>query len=188
MVAVIVLLSMPTMSNKVEIAKIGKVVGLSGELKLHLMTDFEAQFVPGATFLLKNNKTLTIDTYNEKRSLVKFQGYNVREDAAVLTNQVLYLSEEESRENCHLEENQYFWFDMIGATVMEEGRCLGVIKDIERIATTDYLKITTDKALLKDKIPNSFYIPYLMDIYIERFDKEAKILYTKEAYLLLEAS
>ena len=179
---------MPTMRNKVEIAKVGKVVGLSGELKLHLMTDFEAQFVPGATFTLQNNKTLTIDSYNEKRGLVKFQGYHVREDAAVLTNQVLYLSEEESRENCALEENQYFWFDMIGATVMEEGRCLGVIKDIERIASTDYLKITTDEALVQEKLPKSFYIPYLIDVYIEGFDKEAKVLHSKDAYPLLEAA
>jgi 16S rRNA processing protein RimM len=179
---------MPTMSNRVEVAKIGKVVGLSGELKLHLMTDFEAQFVHGATFTLKNNKTLTIDTYNEKRGLVKFQGYHVREDAAVLTNQVLYLSEEESRENCELQENQYFWFDMIGAKVLEEDRCLGIIKDIERIASTDYLKITTDELLIKEKLPKSFYIPYLVDVYIDHFDKEEKILYTKDAYPLLEAS
>ena len=176
------------MSNKVEIAKVGKVVGLGGELKLHLMTDFEAQFVQGATFTLKNNKTLTIDSYNENRGLVKFQGYHVREDAAVLTNQVLYLSEEASRENCDLEENQYFWFDMIGATVMEEGRCLGVIKDIERIASTDYLKITTDDALLHDKVSKSFYIPYLVDVFIDSYDKEAKILQTKGAFDLLEAS
>jgi 16S rRNA processing protein RimM len=179
---------MPMMSNKVEIAKIGKVVGLSGELKLHLMTDFEEQFVQGATFTLKNNKTLIIESYNAKRGLVKFQGYSVREDAAVLTNQVLYLSEEESRANCQLEENQYFWFDMIEAKVMDSGRCLGVIKDIERIASTDYLKITTDEALVKEKLPKSFYIPYLVDVYIERFDTEAKVLYTKEAYPLLEAS
>jgi len=188
MVEVIALPSTLTMQHKIEVAKIGKVVGLGGELKLHLMTDFEAQFVQGTTFTLQNNKTLTIDTYNEKRGLVKFQGYHVREDAAVLTNQVLYRSEEESRENCNLEENQYFWFDMIGSQVIEDGIVLGVIQDIERITTMDYLLIKTDDAFVEKELSKRFYIPYIMDVYIEKFDIEAKKLYTKEALPLLEAS
>ncbi len=175
-------------SQKVEIATIGKVVGLGGELKLHLQTDFAEQFVAGAKFTLKNGQSLEIDTYNPNRGLVKFTLYNVREDAAVLTNQKLYLSQEESRENCHLSENQYFWFDIIGSEVIEEGKVLGVVKDIERITTMDYLKITTDQAFVSEGLATSFYIPYIMDVYIERFDMEAKKLYTKDAFLLLEAS
>jgi len=176
------------MSNKVEIATIGKVVGLSGELKLHLQTDFVDQFVTGAKFTLKNGKTLEIDTYNPNRGLVKFTLYHVREEAAVLTNQKLYLTEEESRENCDLKENEYFWFDMIGSEVIDDGKVIGVIKDIERIASTDYLKIKTDEALVSQKLSKDFYIPYLMDIYIEKFDMDAKKLYTKDALSLLEAS
>lgn len=175
-------------SQKVEIATIGKVVGLGGELKLHLQTDFVEQFVPGAKFKLKDGQSLEIDSYNAKRGLVKFTRYHVREDAAVLTNQKLYLSQQESRENCDLKDHEYFWFDMIGAVVMEENRRVGVIKDIERITTMDYLKITTDKALVSDGLASSFYIPYIPDVYIERFDFDEKILYTKDAYLLLEAS
>ncbi len=175
-------------SQKVEIATIGKVVGLGGELKLHLQTDFSDQFVTGAKFTLKNGQSLEIDTYNPNRGLVKFTQYHVREDAAVLTNQKLYLTQEESRENCNLQENQYFWFDMIGAEVREGSKVLGVVKDIERIATMDYLKVTTDKALVLDGFPRSFYVPYIVDVYIERFDIDAKKLYTKDAYLLLEAS
>ena len=175
-------------SQKVEIATIGKVVGLGGELKLHLQTDFVDQFVSGAKFNLKNGQSLEIDTYNSNRGLVKFTRYHVREDAAVLTNQKLYLTVEESRENCNLEENQYFWFDMIGSEVIDNGKVLGVIKDIERITTMDYLKITTDKELVSQKLSQNFYIPYIMDVYIESFDMEAKKLYTKDALALLEAS
>ncbi|HIP47203.1 MAG TPA: 16S rRNA processing protein RimM [Campylobacterales bacterium] len=175
-------------SQKVEIATIGKVVGLGGELKLHLQTDFVDQFVAGAKFTLKNGKSLEIDTYNPKRGLVKFTLYHVREDAAVLTNQKLYLTEAESRENCDLEENQYFWFDMIGSEVIDDGKVLGTIKDIERITTMDYLKITTSEELVSQKLSKEFYIPYIMDVYIERFDMDSKKLYTKDALPLLEAS
>ncbi len=175
-------------SQEVEIATIGKVVGLGGELKLHLQTDFTEQFVSGAKFRLKNGNLLEIEHYNPKRNLVKFTRYNVREDAAVLTNQKLYLTQEESRKNCTLEENQHFWFDLIGAEVIDEGKVLGVIKEIERITTMDYLKISTHKRLISQKLPKEFYIPYIMDVYIERFDIEAKKLYTKDAFALLEAS
>jgi len=175
-------------SQKVEIATIGKVVGLGGELKLHLQTDFADQFVPGAKFTLKNGQSLEIDTYNPNRGLVKFTRYHVREDAAVLTNQKLYLTQEESRQNCNLRENQYFWFDMIGAEVIDDGKVLGIIKDIERITTMDYLKISTDKSLVSQKYSKEFYIPYIMDVYIEKFDIDAKKLYTKDAFALLEAS
>lgn len=175
-------------SQKVEIATIGKVVGLGGELKLHLQTDFVDQFIAGAKFTLKNGQSLEIDSYNPNRGLVKFTRYHVREDAAVLTNQKLYLTEEESRENCDLEENQYFWFDMIGSLVIDDGKVLGVIKDIERITTMDYLKITTDADLVNQKLSKEFYIPYIMDVYIEKFDMDAKKLYTKDVLPLLEAS
>ena len=173
---------------KVEVATIGKVVGLGGELKLHLQTDFASQFQTGAKFTLTNGKSIEIESYNPKRNLVKFFHYNVREDAAVLTNQKLYISEEESRKNCPLKENQHFWFDLIGARVIDDGLVLGTISDIERITTTDYLKITTDSALVKKKLAKSFYIPYIIDVYIDHFDEKEKTLYTKEALALLEAS
>jgi len=65
---------------------------------------------------------------------------------------------------------------------------LGVIGDIERIAMTDYLKVTTDKTLVAQKLPKTFYIPYIIDVYIDHFDEAQKRLYTKDAYALLEAS
>ena len=179
---------MPTKQARVEVAKVGKVVGLQGELKLHLLSDFEEQFVKGATFHLSDRRTLTIEHYNPNRGLVKFEGYNVREDAAVLTNAKLFTSQEESRENCDLKEGEYFWFDMIGAEVVEEGVVLGIIDDIERITTMDYLLIKTDAALISQKLPKRFYIPYIKEVYIDHFDLENKKLYTKDARLLLEAS
>ncbi len=175
-------------SQKVEVATVGKVVGLGGELKLHLQTDFVEQFIAGAKFRLKNGKSVEIESYNPQRGLVKFAHYNVREDAATLTNQKLYRTQEESRQHCHLDENQYFWFDLIGATVIDDGKVLGIIKDLERISMTDYLKISTDAALVDQKFPKTFYIPYIQDVYIEKFDMDAKKLYTKDAFALLEAS
>ncbi len=175
-------------SDKVEVATIGKVVGLGGELKLHLLTDFTEQFTTGTRYRLKNGTTIEIEHYNPKRGLVKFLHYNVREDAAVLTNQKLYLTEEESRENCHLEENQYFWFDLIGADIIDNGVLIGTIKEVERIASTDYLVVSTIETLREKGLAKKFYIPYIIGVYIKRFDIDEKSLYTKGALDLLEAS
>jgi len=48
--------------DKLEIAKIGKAVGLAGEVKLHLHTDFIEQFKEGANFFLNDGTTIKIES------------------------------------------------------------------------------------------------------------------------------
>ncbi len=172
--------------DRVQIATIGKVVGLSGELKLHLESDFLEQFREGEEFFLDDGKIVTIESYNPKRSLVKFLHYNIREDAKLLTNKHLFTTKVRSKEVCSLNDGEYFWFDVIGSVVVDCKLTLGKVVQIDRIADVDYLLIKTDKNLL-DKYPKEFMIPYI-DRYIESFDSDSKILYTIDGLLLLEAS
>ncbi len=172
--------------NDLIIATIGKSVGLRGELKLHLHTDFEEQFKKGATFTTNKNQKLTIQSYNSKRGIVKFLEINTVDDAKKLTNQKLLTSQEDSRKSCELKDGEYFWFDIIGCKVVENEKTLGVVKDIHRIASNDMLEIKTDKSLVEQGLKNSFLIPYVKDIYIDRVDLESKTIYTKDAYSLLE--
>ncbi len=174
-------------NETLEIATIGKRVGLSGALKLHLQTDFVEQFIPGNTFLSSKGKRLRIKSYDTARDLVVFEGYESRESAAELVNQKLLSTREATRSQCKLEEGEYFWFDVIGAEVMEEGERLGEVSEIERIADTDYLVVKTDEALLKKRLPKRFYVPYI-EVYIEDFDPKLKRVRTRGARLLLESS
>ncbi len=169
------------------VATIGKVVGLRGELKLHSHSDFSEQFVDGAKFTLNNGDRIEIESYNSNRSLVKFYRFNVREDAAKLTNQKLFRTLDESRENCVLGEKEFFWFDIIGLNIIDDGELLGKVKDIERIANSDYLLIDTDKKLIKDGLPKRFYIPYI-DRYIVKVLLVDHVINTVDAYGLLESS
>ena len=172
----------------IDIAVIGKCVGLKGELKLHLKTDFPEQFKKNSTFYIDKDQKLKIEYFNENRSLVKFIDYNSREDSTKLINKVLKTTIKESKKNCHLKEGEFFWFDLIGVTIMEENIKLGVVKELERIADINYLIVLTDKKLLDGKkLPKQFYIPYI-DRYIEKFDIDEKMIYVKDAYDLLEAS
>ena len=169
------------------VATIGKVVGLSGELKLHSHSDFSEQFVEGAKFILNNGNQIEIESYNPNRSLVKFYHFNVREDAAKLTNQKLFTTVDESRKNCILGEKEFFWFDIVGLDIIDDGKNLGKVKEVERIANSDYLLIETDKQLLKDGLPKRFYIPYI-DRYVIKVILGSGLIKTIDAYGLLESS
>lgn len=174
-------------SELLQIATVGKVVGLKGELKLHLNSDFVSQFKKGSQFTLKNGTTVEIESYNQAKSLVKFIGYNVREDAQKLTNQKLFTTIEKTREQCVLKEGEYFWFDVIGSAVYDAGVLLGEVQEIERIVATDYLVVKTAEELVDQAFSKKFYIPYI-DKYIDAFDAEKKRIETKGGYSLLEAS
>ena len=175
------------MNKKFTIATIGKSVGLRGEVKLHLHTDFISQFKPGATFQTSKNQTLTIEKYNHERGLVKFVGISTKEDASKLTNQTLLSSEEDSRKNCELDEGEYFWFDIIGCEIVEDEKVLGRVKDIQRLSVNDYLEIKTTDDLVKEGFAKSFLIPYIKNVYIERVDIENKKIFVKNSFELLKS-
>ena len=177
---------MSNQSNRFQVAKLGKAVGIHGEMKFHLKTDFPEQFKPGTCFKTKRGE-LVIETYNPERDLVKFKGYNSTEDAKKLTNLDLFVSEEETRAGITLEEGQHFWFDIVGSSVYEGDLLLGKVAEVERLGVTDYLKLITDESLIAKKMPNSFLIPYL-DNFVLEVDTASKLIKVQGGFDILEAS
>jgi len=177
---------MSNQSNRFQVAKLGKAVGIHGEMKFHLKTDFPEQFKPGLCFNTKRGE-LVIESYNPERDLVKFKGYNSAEAAKKLTNLELFVTEEQTRQAISLEEGQYFWFDIIGSSVYEGDLLLGKVSEVERLGATDYLKLDTDENLVSKKMPNSFLIPYL-DNFVLEVDTKAKIIKVQGGFDILEAS
>ena len=169
--------------KKIPIAKLGKSHGVKGWQKIHLLTDFPEQFKPGVTFS-SDKVNLTIEKVDLKRGLVKFKGVDTPEDAKKLTNRVLYTTEEESKKNIKLKKDEYFWFDIIGCDVFEDGKRLGKVKDIER-ADVDYLVIDTDEELVKNGYPKRFLIDFKRNV--EDVDLENKKIYAKKAMELLDS-
>ena len=188
------------MNKKIPIAKIGKSHGIKGWQKIHLLTDFPEQFKPGTTF--SSDKTdLTIDKIDLKKGLVKFTGIDTPEDAKKLTNRTLYTTEEETKENIKLKKNEYFWFEIIGSDVIENGelkiengKCeliksdkivkLGKVKDIER-ADVDYLVINTDDELIKKGYPKRFLIDFKR--HVKNVDVKNKKIEANGAIEILES-
>jgi 16S rRNA processing protein RimM len=168
------------------IAQIGRTIGLWGDLKFHLHTDFPEQFKVGNTYK-SNRGELTIADINFTRGIIRFTGYESIDSAKKLTNTKLYANIEQTKENCDLAEGQHFWFDMIGCVVKQDDEVLGVIEDIQRMADTDYLAIKTADILVEEGMSKTFLIPYI-DRYMINADTEEKIVYTKDAKDILEAS
>jgi len=170
-------------SKKIPIAKIGKSHGVKGWQKLHILSDFPEQFKPGVTF--SSDKTdLTIEKIDLKRGLVKFKDINTPEGAKKLTNRMLYTTEEETRENIKLKEGEYFWFDIEGCDVYENGKRLGKVKEIER-ADVDYLVIDTDEKLINQGYPKRFLIDFKR--HVKEVDVEQKKITTNGAIDILES-
>ena len=169
--------------KKIPIAKLGKSHGVKGWQKIHLLTDFPEQFKPGTTF--SSDKTsLTIEKVDLKKGLVKFKGVDTPEDAKKLTNRMLYTTEEETRENIELKENEYFWFDIIDSDVFENEKRLGKVIDIER-ADVDYLIIKTDEKLVKEGYPKRFLIDFKR--HVKDVDTKNKKIVSNGAIDILES-
>ena len=58
--------------DMLEVAKLGKVVGLKGALRLHNLSDFLAQLKGGAVFKYRGGQELKIKNFEPSRSLVIF--------------------------------------------------------------------------------------------------------------------
>ena len=152
------------------VAKLGRTVGVQGFVRLHNISDFPEQFECGASFFDKNSRVLKIKARNAQSVL--FEGFESLESAKTLVNLELFQSVEKSRASCKLNEGEFFYFDIIGLKVFENGLLLGVVKDILP-AGNDLLLIKSDESLVKKGFVSEFYLPYV-DFYVKSVERGAK--------------
>ena len=179
----------------IEVAKLGKSIGVHGALKCHLLTDFPEIFQKGVKFFAifsspyeQITHPLTLQTFDPQRHLIAFEEITSMEAAKSLTNFILHSTLEDTRKHCALGKEEFFWFDIIGCKVCEAGILLGEVREIQRIGATDYLLVRTDSTLQKSaSLAKEFLIPYIAP-FIKDTDLEAKTIYTQNAKALLEAS
>jgi len=168
------------------IAQIGKTVGLRGELKLHLHTDFPEQFKSGLIYQ-SSLAPLEILRVDLKRGIVLFKGYEDVDLANRLVNVKIYSTIEETKSRCKLKKNEFFWFELEGLDIFEGDELLGKVIEVTRIGSLDYLEIETSSELISLGLAKTFLVPYI-DRYVLTVQKEAKKILTVDAKELLEAS
>jgi len=169
------------------IATLGKTVGIKGDMKLHVKSDFPEQFVDGASFLINKKEKITLRDVNIERGLVKINNITNPEDAKKFTNAKLFTTYEQTRKTCHLDEGEYFFFDLEDCEVFEDGKKLGVVYDVERIAVTNYLNIQTDESLVEKGYAKKFLVPFIEPFKVA-VDIEKKSIELQGALDILEAS
>ncbi len=174
--------------EKIYVAKLGKTVGLKGQQKLHIDSDFPEQFKKNAKFITDKNQELIVESYNAVNNVVKFVGIDTIDDAKKLTNRQLFSSIEDTKESCKLKSKEFFWFDIMDCIIIEDDNILGKVIDIQRMPLSDYLLIETTKELVDNKkLSSQFLIPYIDD-YIISVEINNKKIFTKNSYLILENS
>ncbi len=175
-------------NNDIFVAKLGKAVGLQGHLRLFMDTDFPEQFKKGAVFKTNRNLELKVVEYNNSRELIRFENFDDLETAKKLTNQELYSTFEQTKENCKLKKNEFFWFDLISCNVYENDLLLGQVKEIQRYPLNDYLEIITSEELVKKGLPKVFLIPHIFDKYVLNVNINDKKIEVKDSLIILENS
>ena len=101
---------------------------------------------------------------------------------------LLFSSKSLTKKYCALGENEHFWFEVIGRSVVENGAVIGVVGDIWRIGSVDYLIVEVERAIFA-KYPHikakRFYLPYISRYVL---GAENGVVVVKDAISILENS
>ena len=179
-------------SDVVAVGSFGKSVGLHGGIKIFLLTDFHEVLSQGARFYLKYHSSLhdifhissnvesvrdmfipfSLHSYNPHSSVVYINEITRREHSDLMRNMKFYSTIEESRNLCELQKDEFFFFDIVGMSVVDDGEMIGNVKDIMQIGNVYYF-------ILSD----NFYVPYI-DEYVRNIDLDSKTIFTTNAILL----
>lgn len=173
--------------DKIYVAKLGKTVGLKGDQKIYIDSDFPEQFKKNSILYTAKNQKLVVQNFNSQTQTIKFVGIDTIDEAKKLINKELYVTHEDSIDNCNLKEGQYFWFDLIGCKIIESSEVLGTIVDIQRLPLDDYFIIDTDQNLIEKEYPKSFMLPYVKQ-YVKSVNIDEKNIVVQGAKDILEAS
>ncbi len=192
-------------SQMLSVGTFGRSVGLKGNIRVSLLTDFPeilnkglVIYIPfnnvlsqlnhildisncivgnNKAFYINNTKEnyyfpMTIKLFNESTNTMRLNEINNKEEADCLKNMVFYNTIHDTRELCGLKKDEFFYFDVIGMEVIDDGIEIGVVKDIQEISNTHYFVL--------DK---NFLIPYI-DRYVLKICIETKQILTKDAKFL----
>lgn len=150
---------------------VGKIVGthaLKGEVKIYSESDFkEARFKKGNVLFIDysgEKVEVTVASHREHKEfdLVSFEGLNSINDVEKYVKCELYVEETQLDD---LEEDEFYYFELIGCTVLtDKDEELGIVKNVVNYGASDILVIsgTNNKEVM---IP--FVNDFILDVDLE---------------------
>ncbi|MHC5269088.1 ribosome maturation factor RimM [Enterococcus sp. LJL98] len=162
-----------------EYLNVGKIVnthGIRGEVRVISQTDFpEARYQKGAKLTLFRDGhaplELTVSGHRKHKNfdLLTFEGYPNINDVEIFRDGILKVSEADLTD---LEENEYYYYEIIGATVIDEaGEKLGKVKEIFSTGANDVW--TIQRQGKKDVL-----IPYIESV-VKEIDVDAQEIHVE---------
>ncbi|MCU7556640.1 ribosome maturation factor RimM [Macrococcus capreoli] len=143
----------------VNVGKIVNMHGVKGEVKILSASDFaEERFHPGKTLLIPfkdETVSLVIKSYRVHKNfhMVAFEGiHNINE---VEQYKGLDVYQDVDTASLPLEENEYYYSDIIGCEVFNEGESIGKVTEIFETGANDVWVVKGEKENL---------IPYIEDV------------------------
>jgi len=158
------------MNNYIQVGKIINTFGIKGELKI--ISDFEYQErifkldFPIYIGELKTKEIIISHRVHKNYNLTAFKGYSNINEVLKYKGEKIYVL----REDLKLGENDYLLSDLIGFSVYDNDKLLGVVIDFEKTINNVLLKIKGDK---------TFYLPNI-DVYVKEIDLEKKKIITNK--------
>ena len=159
-----------------ELIKIGKTVsthGIKGELKVISNFEYIAKAYQVNQRIMLNNELhkITSIRYHKNYILMGIDNLDNINDVLEYVGFNVYMVKDDLK----LNNDEYLYIDLINAEVIEDNESLGKVLGVVRGYPNDFIKVKGKK---------EFLIP-LIPIYIDRFDKIQKIIYTKDAKNLI---
>ena len=157
--------------NNVYLGKFVGTHGLKGELKL--ISDFDKKdrvFIKDFPLVIDNNLYYIESARPHKNyELILLKDYNDINEVEQIINKDVYIRYDDLK----LSDDEYLLSELLNAKVIDNlKKELGRVTEIVKGVNNNFVKVN-----------NKFLIP-LIDIYIDKYNKKEKILYTKNAYLL----
>lgn len=113
--------------------KIVNVHGLRGEVKIVTNSDFTSErFQKGKQLYLSDEKALTIEKARLSKTtwIVKFKEFDRVEEAEGYKNTDLFVDEMQ-----HLEDDEFYYSDLIGLSLLSEGNIVGKVTDVVEVGS-----------------------------------------------------
>ena len=155
---------------QVEVGQIVNTHGIKGEVKVKSNSDFtDTRFQPGEVLIVNhhhNEIEMTITSYRIHKvfHMLKFEGINNINDVEQYKGD--YLFQERDHEDIELNENEFYYSDIIGCTVFNNDTPIGRVINIFETGANDVWVVKGDKEYL---------IPYIADV-VKEVDVEHKTI------------
>lgn len=124
------------------VGRIGRAVGLRGEVEIAVLSDAQQRFAVGSVLLLGDESrevTIRSSRKPDVRTIVAFEGIDDRTAVEALRGAALFIPPSAARP---LDEGEFWDHDLVGCTVVTvDGRALGEVTDVLHQPSGELLEV-----------------------------------------------